>query len=63
MTYYPLIALLTMLVLVPVLKAALVGCDYALLSSGSGVCGLGGLLGDRGLRSGLNSVALLDASH
>ena len=45
MAYYPSISLLAMLGQVSVLKVALVGCDYASLSSGSGVCGLGSLLG------------------
>ena len=48
MTYCPLITLLTMLVPVSVLKAALVGCGYALPSSSSGVRGLGGLPGGGG---------------
>ena len=63
MTYCPLIALLTIPVPASVLKAALVGCDYALLSSSSGVRGLGDLSGDGFLRSGHDSVAVLDVTH
>ena len=47
MTHYPSISLLAIPGQVSALKVALVGCDYASLSSGSGVCGLGSLLGGR----------------